>query len=91
MNARAMVRAVITGPGVVLALGLVLPVIAALVTKPVAPAGAARWVKLVAAWLIACAVASTSSPSSSPVTTVSPMHIAPKISARCEIDLSPGT
>ena len=36
------------------------------------------------------AVASTSSPSSNPVTRVSPTVSAPKISARCETDLSPG-
>ena len=41
------------------------------------------------AWPRRCC--STSSPSSSPVTAVSPTVIAPKISARCEIDLSPGT
>ncbi len=40
---------------------------------------------------IALAVSSTSSPSSSPVIRVSPTAIAPRISDRCEIDLSPGT
>ena len=39
----------------------------------------------------AAAVASTSSPSRSPVISVRPMASAPNISARCEIDLSPGT
>ena len=37
------------------------------------------------------AVSSTSCPSSSPVIAVSPTASAPRISARCEIDLSPGT
>ena len=40
---------------------------------------------------IAAAVSRTSWPSRSPVTLVSPTAIAPRISARCEIDLSPGT
>ena len=40
---------------------------------------------------IALAVSNTSCPSSSPAIVVSPTHIAPRISARCEIDLSPGT
>ena len=40
---------------------------------------------------IAEAVSSTSCPSKSPVILVSPTAIAPKISERCEIDLSPGT
>ena len=40
---------------------------------------------------IAAAVRSTSSPSSSPSIAVSPTASAPSISARCEIDLSPGT
>src|SRR5262245_42538408 len=40
---------------------------------------------------IALPVLSTSSPSSSPDMRVSPTVSAPKISARCEIDLSPGT
>ena len=39
----------------------------------------------------AAAVASTSSPSSRPVISVRPTASAPSISARCEIDLSPGT
>ena len=40
---------------------------------------------------IAAAVRSTSSPSSRPVISVRPTASAPSISARCEIDLSPGT
>ena len=40
---------------------------------------------------IALAVSSTSCPSRSPLTPVSPTAIAPRMSARCEIDLSPGT
>ncbi len=40
---------------------------------------------------IALPVSSTSCPSSSPVIRVSPTASAPRISARCEIDLSPGT
>ena len=40
---------------------------------------------------MALAVLSTSSPSSRPEIRVSPTARAPKISARCEIDLSPGT
>ena len=40
---------------------------------------------------IAFAVLRTSSPSSRPFTTVSPMATAPNISARCDMDLSPGT
>ena len=40
---------------------------------------------------IALAVLSTSSPSSSPEIRVSPTESAPRIRARCEIDLSPGT
>src|SRR5229473_190852 len=40
---------------------------------------------------MALAVLSTSSPSSRPETRVSPTASAPRISARCEIDLSPGT
>ena len=40
---------------------------------------------------MALAVSRTSWPSSSPVTFVSPTDSAPRISARCEIDLSPGT
>ena len=40
---------------------------------------------------MAAAVASTSSPSSRPSISVSPTASAPSISARCEIDLSPGT
>ena len=40
---------------------------------------------------IAAAVSNTSCPSSSPVTFVSPTAIAPRISERWEIDLSPGT
>src|ERR1700682_2953095 len=40
---------------------------------------------------MALAVLRTSSPSSSPEIRVSPTVSAPKISARCEIDLSPGT
>ena len=40
---------------------------------------------------IALAVSSTSCPSSSPVISVRPTDSAPRISARCEIDLSPGT
>jgi hypothetical protein len=40
---------------------------------------------------IALAVSSTSSPSRSPVIFVSPTAMAPRISERCEIDLSPGT
>ena len=40
---------------------------------------------------MALAVSSTSWPSSNPVILVSPTAIAPKISDRCEIDLSPGT
>src|SRR5579883_578891 len=39
----------------------------------------------------AAAVASTSSPSSRPLISVRPIASAPNISARCEIDLSPGT
>ncbi len=39
----------------------------------------------------ALAVSSTSSASSSPVSRVTPVAKAPSISARCEIDLSPGT
>ena len=42
-------------------------------------------------WPRARAVASTSSPSSRPVTRVRPTARAPSIRARCEIDLSPGT
>ena len=41
--------------------------------------------------LSAAAVASTSSPSSRPLISVRPTASAPSISARCEIDLSPGT
>src|SRR5258708_23027525 len=40
---------------------------------------------------MALPVLSTSSPSSSPEMRVSPTVSAPKIRARCEIDLSPGT
>ena len=40
---------------------------------------------------IARPVASTSSPSSRPSTTVSPIAMAPNMKARCEMDLSPGT
>ena len=40
---------------------------------------------------MALAVLSTSSPSSSPEMRVSPTVSAPKMRARCEIDLSPGT
>ena len=40
---------------------------------------------------MAAAVASTSSPSSNPSITDSPTASADSISARCEIDLSPGT
>src|SRR5262249_9778585 len=40
---------------------------------------------------IAVAVLSTSSPSSSPDMRVSPTVSAPKMRARCEMDLSPGT
>ena len=39
----------------------------------------------------AFAVLSTSSPSSNPLISVSPTESAPRIKARCEIDLSPGT
>ena len=42
-------------------------------------------------WRQACAVRSTSSPSSRPSIFVSPMERRPRIRARCEIDLSPGT
>ena len=41
--------------------------------------------------MTAAAVASTSSPSSKPEISVRPTASAPSISARCEIDLSPGT
>src|SRR5579883_2200659 len=40
---------------------------------------------------IAAAVRSTSSPSSRPLTRVRPMASAPRMSARCDTDLSPGT
>ncbi len=39
---------------------------------------------------MAAAVRSTSSPSSSPLTRVRPMASAPRMSARCDTDLSPG-
>ena len=42
-------------------------------------------------WRMAWAVASTSSPSKSPVMRLVPVAMAARISARCDIDLSPGT
>ena len=61
-------------------------------TRQVLPSGALAYRSARAPMaLTAAAVARTSSPSSRPVTRVSPTQSAPSINARWEIDLSPGT